>query len=80
KVDELKSIKNIFTYYYTPYDDHLKIDLVINKEIKPSLKITETSFDLLNNSLFDIKPRANYMMTMPFVTNDAIVTKQKINL
>ena len=80
KVDELKSIKNIFTYYYTPYDDHLKIDLVINKEIKPSLKITETSFDLLSNTLFEIKPRAEYMMAMPFVVNDAIITKQKINL
>ena len=27
-----------------------------------------------------IKPRAEYMMAMPFVVNDAIITKQKINL
>jgi len=78
--DELKSIRNLFTYYYTPYDDNLKIDLVINKEIKPSLQILETSFDLLSNTLFDIKPRSEYMMAMPFVTNDAVITKQKINL
>ena len=78
--DELKSIRNLFTYYYTPYDDNLKIDLVINKEIKPSLQILETSFDLLSNTLFDIKPRSEYMMAMPFVTNDAVISKQKINL
>jgi hypothetical protein len=78
--DELKSIRNLFTYYYTPYDDQLKVDLVINKKIKPSLKITETSFDLLSNPFFNIKPRAKYMMAMPFVVNDAIITKQKINL
>ena len=80
KGDELKSIRNLFTYYYTPYDDSLKIDLVINKEIKPSLQIFETSFDLISNTLFDIKPRSEYMMAMPFVTNDAVITKQKINL
>ena len=80
KGDELKSIRNLFTYYYTPYDDNLKIDLVINKEVKPSLQIFETSFDLLSNTLFDIKPRSEYMMAMPFVTNDAVITKQKINL
>ena len=78
--DELKSIRNLFTYYYTPYDDNLKIDLVINKEVKPSLQIFETSFDLLSNTLFDIKPRSEYMMAMPFVTNDAVISKQKINL
>ena len=78
--DELKSIRNLFTYYYTPYDDQLKVDLVINKKIKPSLKITETSFYLLSNPFFNIKPRAKYMMAMPFVVNDAIITKQKINL
>ena len=80
KGDELKSIRNLFTYYYTPYDDNLKIDLVINKEIKPSLQILETSFDLLSNTLFDIKPRSEHMMAMPFVTNDAVISKQKINL
>ena len=80
KGDELKSIRNLFTYYYTPYDDSLKIDLVINKEIKPSLQISETSFDLLSNTLFDIKPRSEHMMAMPFVTNDAVISKQKINL
>jgi len=80
KGDELKSIRNLFTYYYTPYDDSLKIDLVINKEIKPSLQIFETSFDLLSNTLFDIKPRSEHMMAMPFVTNDAVISKQKINL
>ena len=80
KGDELKSIRNLFTYYYTPYDDNLKIDLVINKEIKPSLQILETSFDLLSNTLFDIKPRTEYMMAMPFVTNDAVISKQKLNL
>jgi hypothetical protein len=76
----LNSNKTILTYYYTPVDKHLKIDLTIDRFSNPNITVIESSFDLLNNPLFDIKPRANYMMTMPFVTNDAIITKQKLNL
>ena len=78
--NKLKSIKNIFTYYYTTYDEVLKIDFVVKKKTKLNLKITETSYDLLSNPLFDISPRDKFMMAMPFVTNDAIVTIQEIKI
>jgi hypothetical protein len=42
------------------------------------LDLMESSFDLLNNPLFSITKRANWMMPTPFVLNDAVVIKQKI--
>ena len=78
--NKLKSINRMFTYYYTNYDKTLKVDLVLNKKTKLKLKVTEVSYDLLSNILFNIKPREDYMMAKPFVTNDAIITIQKIDL
>jgi hypothetical protein len=70
----------ILSYYMTPKDSILKIDFTIDSTIKPNMNIIESSFDLLNNSLFTITPRTKEMMPMPFVTNDAIITIQKIKL
>jgi hypothetical protein len=38
----------------------------------------ESSFDLLSNPQLKIKPRAAWMMPMPFVLTDAVVLHQKI--
>jgi hypothetical protein len=70
----------VLSYYYTPLDSILKVDFTFNVNTKPNLKIIESSFDLLDSPLFNIKPRTNIMMPMPFVTNDAIITIQKIKL
>jgi Peptidase family M28 len=42
------------------------------------MEVTEASFDLLSNPLFTIPARAVNMMPKPFVINDAILIKQKI--
>ena len=78
--NKLKSINRLFTYYFTNYDKQLKVDFIFKNGTKLNLKVTETSYDLLSNSLFEIKPRPDYMMAKPFVTNDAIITIQKINI
>ena len=79
--DEL-SVKHgtILSYYLTPKDSILKIDFKVNENVIPDISIIESSFDLLENPIFSIKPRKTDMMPMPFVTNDAIITIQKLKL
>ena len=61
-------------------DQELRIVMSISKEISPVFYLNEISYDLLKNPLFDLKPRTDVMMPMPFVTNDAIITTQTISL
>jgi hypothetical protein len=42
------------------------------------MDLIESSFDLMTNPLFDIKPRSEWMMPTPFVLNDAVLIQQKI--
>ncbi len=77
--------KNILTYHFSKNDTLLNIKFIIPKDEKPELEFTEASFDLFTNSLIknlntDFKPRSDIMMPMPFVLNDAIVIKRKIEL
>ena len=70
----------VLSYFMTPKDSILKIDFKVDTTVNPNLSIIESSFDLLTNDLFTITPRTNEMMPMPFVTNDAVITIQKIKL
>ena len=42
------------------------------------MDLIESSFDLMTNPLFQIKPRSEWMMPTPFVLNDAVLIQQKI--
>jgi hypothetical protein len=42
------------------------------------MDLIESSFDLMTNPLFQIKPRSDWMMPTPFVLNDAVLIHQKI--
>ena len=59
-------------------DEKLQIEISIPKKEKPIIFLNEISYDLLDNPLLKVSPRAENMMPMPFVTNDAIITIQKI--
>jgi hypothetical protein len=59
-------------------DEKLQIEISIPKKEKPIIFLNEISYDLLDNPLLKVNPRAKNMMPMPFVTNDAIITIQKI--
>jgi hypothetical protein len=61
-------------------DKQLIIDLNFSKDLSPNFNLIETSFDLLENDNFDINPREDFMMPMPFVNTDAIVVSKKIVL
>jgi hypothetical protein len=56
----------------------LVLDFSINASAVIDMELLESSFDLLQNPLFNIKPRDNWMMPTPFVLNDAVVIRKKI--
>jgi len=70
----------ILSYFLAKNDSILKVDFTLEKNAIPNISIIESSFDLLENPLFNIKPRTNIMMPMPFVMNDAVITLQKLKL
>jgi hypothetical protein len=42
------------------------------------MHLMESSFDLIQNPLFKIRKRSDWMIATPFVLNDAVVIKKKI--
>jgi hypothetical protein len=69
--------KKILSYYVV---DNLPLEMQFRIDSKTPLdmEMMESSFDLLTNPLFKIAKRANWMMSTPFVLNDAVVIKEKI--
>jgi len=61
-------------------DKEISISFSIDKNVKPSFVMNEISYDLLTNPQFNLTPRAEKMMPMPFVTNDAIISSRKLKL
>ena len=68
------------SYYMALRDKQLIIDLNFSKDLLPNFNLIETSFDLMENDKFDLNPREDFMMPMPFVNTDAIVVSKKIAL
>ena len=64
--------------YYVVGNEPLVLDFYINKSTVFDMDLIESSFDLMTNPLFQIKPRSDWMMPTPFVLNDAILIQQKI--
>jgi hypothetical protein len=64
--------------YYVVDQLPLEIDFSVSASSVLDLELMESSFDLLNNPLFSITKRANWMMPTPFVLNDAVIIKEKI--
>ena len=82
KISDTFKVKKgtILSYFMAANDSILKVDFTFNSNTNPNISLIESSFDLQTNSLFDIKPRTKEMMPMPFVSNDAIITIQKLKL
>ncbi len=64
--------------YYVVDQLPLEIEFSVPASSVLDLDMMENSFDLMNNPLFSMAKRANWMMPTPYVLNDAIVIKQKI--
>ena len=65
-------------YHMGNSDQDLRLSFSVEAGTEVPIIINEISYDLLSNSLFDIKPRTNEMMPMPFVTNDAIIVTSEV--
>lgn len=72
------SDENKLLTYYVVDNFPLTMEFEIPVRQKLNLELKESSFDLLENPLFSIAKRRDWMMPMPFVVNDAIVIEQKI--
>ncbi len=64
--------------YYVVDQLPLEIEFSIPASRVLDLDLIESSFDLMNNPLFSMAKRADWMMPTPYVLNDAVVVKQKI--
>ncbi|QTD36427.1 M20/M25/M40 family metallo-hydrolase [Polaribacter batillariae] len=75
-------VKNgtFLTYYLAKQDKEVVLSFVVNATEKLELIVNEISNDLLTNKNFNIKPRTEEMMPMPFVTNDAIIITKRLKL
>ena len=71
-----KSTK-ILTYYVVD-NFPLEFEFSIPKDQKLKMSLVESSFDLINNPLFKVAKRKNWMIPTPFVLNDAVVILQTI--
>jgi len=79
-----KNSKHILSYYFTQENEVLNLAFSIPKDEKPTLEFFEASYDLFTNPLIkqisnNPNPRNAVMMPMPFVLNDAVVIKKKID-
>ncbi|SHF87742.1 Peptidase family M28 [Flavobacterium fluvii] len=64
--------------YYVVDQLPLEIEFSVAASSVLDLDLMESSFDLMNNPLFSMTKRADWMMPTPFVLNDAVIIKQKI--
>ncbi|MEN8966414.1 MAG: M20/M25/M40 family metallo-hydrolase [Polaribacter sp.] len=67
-------------YHLANSDKELTLSFTMNTDEKLEIILNEISCDLLSNKNFNIKPRTEAMMPMPFVTNDAIIISKKLSL
>ncbi len=65
--------------YYVVGNEPLQLQFAINSSTAFDMSLLESSFDLLENPLFSIAKRPAAMMPSPFILNDAVCVRQKIN-
>jgi hypothetical protein len=78
KTDE--KLQNILTYFITDEDEMLDVSFSFDKNEKPDINLYEVSYDLLQDRRFKLKERTVSMMPKPFIVNDAVLVKRKLDL
>lgn len=73
---ERKGTKLLSYYVVDQLPLEIEFSVAVNSVL--DLDLMESSFDLMNNPLFQMAKRADWMMPTPFVLNDAVIVKQKI--
>lgn len=66
----------LLVYHMANIDKEVVLNVKFANEHCFNITLNEVSNDLLSHSAFNIKPRNNTMMPMPFVTNDAIISSK----
>lgn len=79
KGDQLNRKGRKLLSYYVVDNEPLEVQFSIPKAALFDMQLMESSFDLLQNPLFNILKRASWMMPTPFVLNDAVVINQRLN-
>jgi hypothetical protein len=64
--------------YYVVDQLALEIEFSVPTSSILDLDLMESSFDLMNNPLFQMAKRVDWMMPTPYVLNDAVIIKEKI--
>jgi hypothetical protein len=78
--------KQVLSYFITEPNEKLNIRFSVPIDQKLGFTVYESSYDLLKSPIFNmqplyqIKPRSETMIPMPFVINDAIIVKKRIDL
>ena len=67
-------------YHLGNNDKEVTLSFSVNVGQNLDLTLNEISYDLLTNKNFNLKPRTEDMMPMPFVTNDAIIISKQLGL
>lgn len=64
--------------YYVVNNRALELEFTLNSATAFDMSLLESSFDLLQNPMFNIQPREDWMMPTPFVLTDAVCIKKTI--
>lgn len=78
-VFETRKHNRLFSYYVSD-NEPLELFISVPANQKTTIQLHEATFDLLENNLFTVPKREENMIPKPFVLNDAILTKQSINI
>ena len=78
KKHSLKS-GTFLVYHLGNNDKEVTLSFSVNVGQTLNLTLNEVSYDLLTNKNFNLKPRTEDMMPMPFVTNDAIIISKQLS-
>ncbi|MFT5145307.1 MAG: hypothetical protein ACI9H1_000012 [Polaribacter sp.] len=78
KKHSLKS-GTFLVYHLGNNDKEVTLSFSVNVGQILDLTLNEISYDLLTDKNFNLKPRTEDMMPMPFVTNDAIIISKQLD-
>jgi hypothetical protein len=71
---------SFLVYHIGNSDKEVTLSFSVEKNVVLNITLNEISYDLLTNKNFNLNPRTEAMMPMPFVTNDAIIISKKLAL
>lgn len=74
-----KRSDRLFTHYISE-NQSTEIEIECSQQDQLSFQIYEASYDLLDHPLFSVPDRPKNTIAMPFVLNDAVLTKKTIEL